>query len=305
MTELSVIICTHNPRAHYLARVLAALRSQTLPTSDWELILVDNASEKRLKESWDLSWHPKGRHTFEERLGLSHAREKGMRTASTDLMVFVDDDNVLDSNYLLEALALAREWGRLGVWGCGTSIPEYEVDPPRELRDYLNVLAIFDRKKPMWSNVVSCGEATPCGVGLCVRREVAESYLNGWKDSSIQILDRNGKSLASGGDYEIAYTACKIGLGMGIFPQLRATHLIPKERLNEEYLINLREGVAQSICLLNYKWNGTLPRDYRSFSGMLSVLRNVLCLNRVARRMYLAEVQAAIRARQTIAESKA
>ena len=43
---LSVLICTHNPRRDYLDQVLAALRAQTLPVAEWELIVVDNASAR-------------------------------------------------------------------------------------------------------------------------------------------------------------------------------------------------------------------------------------------------------------------
>src|SRR6266702_777295 len=72
--ELSVIICTHNPRQEYLRRVLDALRNQSLSKDHWELLLVDNASEMCLSGECDLSWHPNGRHRLEGELGLASAR---------------------------------------------------------------------------------------------------------------------------------------------------------------------------------------------------------------------------------------
>lgn len=36
MSRLSVIICTHNPKAEYLQRVLDGLAAQTLPMSQWD-----------------------------------------------------------------------------------------------------------------------------------------------------------------------------------------------------------------------------------------------------------------------------
>ena len=53
--KCSVIICTHNPRENYLRRVLEALRAQTLPPAQWELLLIDNASAKSLPEQFDLT----------------------------------------------------------------------------------------------------------------------------------------------------------------------------------------------------------------------------------------------------------
>ena len=57
--ELSVILCTHNPRAAFLAETLAGLRAQTLPPERWELLVVDNASNQPLVP--DLAWHPRAR----------------------------------------------------------------------------------------------------------------------------------------------------------------------------------------------------------------------------------------------------
>jgi GT2 family glycosyltransferase len=46
---LSVVIPTHNPRQDYLRRVLEALRGQTLPREQWELLVVDNGSRVPLR----------------------------------------------------------------------------------------------------------------------------------------------------------------------------------------------------------------------------------------------------------------
>src|SRR2546430_6030560 len=76
--QLSVIICCHNPRMDYLARVLGALKAQTLSTDNWELLVVDNASKDPVSASHDISWHPKAHHVREMNLGLTHARLRGI-----------------------------------------------------------------------------------------------------------------------------------------------------------------------------------------------------------------------------------
>ena len=97
MPDTSVILCSHNPRPDYLRRVLDALDAQTLSKENWELLLIDNASKARLADSWGLSWHPRARHIREDELGLMSARLRGIRESCGDLLVFVDDDNVLES----------------------------------------------------------------------------------------------------------------------------------------------------------------------------------------------------------------
>jgi glycosyltransferase involved in cell wall biosynthesis len=45
---VSVVLPTHNPRKEYLARVIEALRQQTLPREQWEIVVVDNGSKQPL-----------------------------------------------------------------------------------------------------------------------------------------------------------------------------------------------------------------------------------------------------------------
>src|SRR3954464_1117831 len=116
MTELSVIICTHDPRGDYFHRCLSALRAQTLSPHVWELVLVDNLSREALSGRLDLAWHHNARVVREETLGLTRARLRGVKEASGEILVFVDDDNVLDPDFLETARRVADEKPFLGAW---------------------------------------------------------------------------------------------------------------------------------------------------------------------------------------------
>ena len=73
----SVVICTRNPRLDYLSRALMALKEQGLPMIEWELLLIDNASQNPLQNLVDLSWHPTVRIVREPEPGLTPARLPG------------------------------------------------------------------------------------------------------------------------------------------------------------------------------------------------------------------------------------
>ena len=243
MVRASVIICTHNPRRHYLDRVLTGLRNQDVSHEQWELLVVDNASEPSVQSRWDISWHPNSRHVREDELGLAAARRRGIGEAISDLFVFVDDDNVLANDYLSQVLRISQEWPVLGTWGSGTIVPEFEEEPADYLRPYLDgYLALRTVRQASWSNVMSCNAATPAGAGMCVRAHVAKEYRNLVEKDTINLSGRKGTSLVGHEDYEIAYTGCFLGFGMGVFPDLKITHLIPKERISEEYLLRLAEA---------------------------------------------------------------
>jgi len=189
MLELSVIICAHNPRPHYLRRVLEALRSQTLPKQQWELLLIDNSSSDPLMAGCDLSWHPNGRHILEIELGLSASRQRGICESVGSVLVFVDDDNVLDPNYLSAARSIGIEWSKLGTWGSGAIIPEFELEPPESLKEFLPYLALRDADVARWGNVHAV-ESTPWGAGLCVRRKVAAAYCRLNEQSALKLTGR-------------------------------------------------------------------------------------------------------------------
>ena len=98
--KISVIVCTYNPKLEYLNRTLEGLKSQTLDCSHWEFLLIDNASSTPVADQTDLSWHPNARIVIEPQLGLTNARLRGFREAGNELVLMVDDDNDLASDFL-------------------------------------------------------------------------------------------------------------------------------------------------------------------------------------------------------------
>jgi glycosyltransferase involved in cell wall biosynthesis len=252
MSEISVIICTHNPRPDYLSRTLDALRSQTVPHSQWELLLIDNGSDEPLASRIDLSWHPAGRHIREEELGLTPARLRGIAEAHGQLLVFVDDDSILESSYLEVATGIGKSRPDLGCWGAGYIEPEYEKPPPEWLAAYDGALAIRRLDRDLWANIPVLNHSLPYGVGMCLRRTVADQYASLCQvDNVRRSLDRSGESLASCGDTDIAILTCALGMGTASFTGLKITHLIPERRTTQQYMSRLVEGKTESQVVLS------------------------------------------------------
>lgn len=251
--KLCVIICTHNPRKEYLDRVLEALRNQTLPKEYWSLLIIDNASDTPVASRWDISWHPAGEHLYEPRLGLTHARLKGIAAARDPWLVFVDDDNVLAADYLENARGIAEEKPFLGAFS-GKATGEFEVPPPRWILGDLGIIAVRDLEKDMFSNMY-IWDTVPVGAGMVIRRTVAENYMIQSRLSPLkQMLDRSGTSLFSGGDTDIILTTLDMGYAIGRFTRLDLLHLIPQSRLSKEYILKLCEGNGYSEQILSLLW---------------------------------------------------
>jgi glycosyltransferase involved in cell wall biosynthesis len=293
---VSVIICTHNPRSEYLIRVLDALKHQSLSLNEWELLLIDNASQSILAESVELSWHPHYRHIREEALGLTHARLRGIAEAQANILVFVDDDNILDSDYLTNVLKIDKEYPCLGAWGCGQSIPEFEVPPPDWAEPYLPKLALKNLDKDKWSNIWP-GETTPCGAGLVIRKEVGKKYAELLSHNpDRKKLDRTGNLLLGGGDLDLAATAVDIGLGTGQFVCLKLIHLIPASRLELNYLLNLVESGTYSKVLLEHFRKGITLLPEPNWRQKLIEKYNILRMSPRQRLFYKAIKQGRKRA---------
>jgi hypothetical protein len=254
---ISVVICTHNPRPAMLVQVLDALRAQTLPRSEWELLLIDNASSAPLAPLFDISWHPRGRHVQEPQLGLVRARLRSISEAAGDLLVFVDDDNVVAPDYLDRATEIARDYPFLGAWG-GRILCDYAVPPAPWMTGYLGMLG-RDVTRDIWSNLTQTSVTTPYGAGMCVRAVVARKYAERVQTSALrQKLGRNGKDLSAAEDIDLAYTGCDLGFGNGLFASLSLRHLIPAERLTADYFVRLAEAMAFSEVVLQFLWSGTI-----------------------------------------------
>lgn len=270
--QLSVVICTWNPRESYLRRTLSGLEAQTLPASQWELVVIDNNSTPSLSErGFDLPAN--GRIVREPSPGLTAARLRGIGETAAPLIVFVDDDNVLAPDYLEKASHIAQRHPMLGAWG-GRSLPEFETPPPDWMKPFWANLALHDFPADRWTNQrdFSC---FPCGAGMCLRREVANLYVEQLhKDGLRRGLGRTGLSLSSGEDTDLVLTALASGWGIGKFTSLSLLHLIPKERLTLEYHCRLARGMGISIGQLNGRAAVRNPLTVQStLRGLITVLR--------------------------------
>lgn len=242
--KVSVILPTHAPHPGRLGRVIAALVAQTLPSEDWELLLVDNASPTPVAAP-ALPAGIRFRLIREERIGLSHARAAGIAAATGSWVVFVDDDNLLAPDYLAETCALFQAHPLLGALG-GSIVPEFAAPPPRWTRPHLGKLALRDLGPDKF--IVTSSPPVlddypwfaPYGAGLCMPLSAARAYLEWARREASPIPDRTGSSLGGCGDTELIFVgAIRRGLDVAYSSRLSLVHIIPPGRLRFRYLARL------------------------------------------------------------------
>jgi len=259
---VSVVICCYNS-AKLLAVTLEHLsRQKTRKYVDWEVVIVNNASTDNTSEVAATEWkkYPdcKGslRIAYQPIPGLAAAREKGIEESKYEYIVFCDDDNWLDENFVQNVVRLMRSNPEVAIAGAETQ-EVCEVEPPEWFHKWKNwsyaVGEQFDRPGDItWSR------GFVWGAGMVLRRKALDKlYGDGFKSL---LTDRKGKELASGGDTEICYAMRLAGWRIWYDPELKLKHYMTAPRLKWEYFLKLWKGFGVSTAGLDTYLN-IIPSD--------------------------------------------
>jgi glycosyltransferase involved in cell wall biosynthesis len=258
--KISVILPTYNPSIDRLTKTINGLINQSLNNSFWELIIIDNNSSSKFEQQITIPSNAK--IVIEKRQGLTFARLKGFEMAKGSLIIMVDDDNVLDENYLENCLSIFNEYPKMGAIG-GNIEGEFEIPPPYWTKDFLSLLAIRNLgQKILTANIhlrnnnkIDYPLFSPVGAGMAIRKIALNKYLEEVQQNTQVIADRSGNSLTSSGDNEIVMQIFLNGFDIGFFPRLNLKHIIPTERLNKIYLGKLNKAIMHSWTLFLIKYN--------------------------------------------------
>lgn len=234
---ISVIICTYNGAAR-LPRCLEALRAQMLSseTTPWEVLLVDNASTdntRAVAESCVPGFPVPLRVLSEPKPGKANALHTAFGHAEGELFCIVDDDNLLDPDYLALAVDFMRQHPDAGAIG-GRVVPEFEDQRcvPADFNErFAALLAIRD-----FGDNVIWGQH-PIGAGMVGRTSLMRGI---YEQIGTYLEDRVGDGFGCAEDIEKAYVIQRLGWRLAYVPSLRLRHVLPPRRMTGEYIDGLR-----------------------------------------------------------------
>ena len=243
MEGISIIICCYNS-AWIIDKCLKALKSQNIASNiPWEIIIIDNCCKdettliaKKTLEKTNISY----KIIFEEKPGLRYAREKGIKSANYDFLLFVDDDNILDENYVEQIYKFIKEDSKIGAFG-GRGIPNFgDTLEPEWFKQHGSKYALYSQlnnQKKVRGNFLY-------GAGCCYRKSALLDIQN--KGIEQTLTGRTGKSLTSGEDSELSKLLILNGYTLGASDQLTFQHVLTQKRLTKEYLKKLYYAIGQS-----------------------------------------------------------
>ena len=129
-SKISLIIPTYN-RATILKELLEALKKQTLPLDEYEIIIVDNNSSDNTNEVANSfkNFFPSLKVIFEKNPGLHNGRHTGYINANSEILVYADDD-IEPKKTWLESIYDAFQDLNVSMVG-GNNFPLYQEKPPK------------------------------------------------------------------------------------------------------------------------------------------------------------------------------
>ncbi len=251
---ISAIISTYN-REKFLPDLFKSIQNQSLDSNKFEIIIVDNNSPGNTKE---LSMNLKKNSSFsvqyflEKKQGLSYARNRGIEVAKGKIIVFVDDDALLDKKYFEKLMFYFQEDPKCMAIGSKIHLDYEGNDPPAWENKYLNKLhAYFDlgNQKKIFNN-----SQYPIGTNMSFRKEVFELIGN----FNIS-LGRIKSGLGGGEEKDIFLRMYTQKMKVVYVPDAIVHHRIPIERTQIAYIKKQAKGIGSSekqrtlqIGLLSY-----------------------------------------------------
>ncbi|OHB68797.1 MAG: hypothetical protein A2Y77_17230 [Planctomycetes bacterium RBG_13_62_9] len=257
---ITVSIQTFN-NADTLARTLESLRSLRRPPEvEHEILVVDNNSTDNTSQVLDAyakALTPRLRSVFEPQQGLSHARNRALREARGEIVSFIDDDVIVDPDWL-GAVASAFQEHSADIVG-GRSYLIYPAVKPAWLTEaHERLLSRLD-----YGDKVIVGiQEQLFGLNFSVRRDVALRV--GGFDPAV---GRLGRSLGCGEEKDLQDRIVEAG-GLVVYePRAVVGHVVRPERLTKKWFLKRVGHSAMSAQRMRFLRGQERPSIIRPLCG--------------------------------------
>jgi glycosyltransferase involved in cell wall biosynthesis len=267
--RITVAVITFN-RSRQLRQALGGIVRQDYPADRWELLVIDNNSTDDTRDviASFVTASPAPRRILETRQGLDYGRNRAVEEAKGDLIVLVDDDILVEPDWLSQLVApfSSESAHKIGVVG-GEVIPVFPDGIPAWQEGTHRPLGFRSDPGPLPPN------QAPMGANFAFPKWVFVRF--GLFDTR---LDRQGSRLFGGGDSQMIRRLRSVGLEAWFVPGAKVLHQIPAERLTLGYSLrhafdSARSRVADQVRML--RDSRKMPVGYMASRAATSALKLV------------------------------
>ncbi len=244
--KITVAICTWN-RSSFLDGTMGRMTHLLVPHDVvWELLVVNNNSTDgtaRVISSY--ADRLPVRTVLEVSPGISNARNRAVREARGDLVIWVDDDVLVDPCWMTAYTRAAGKWPEAAFFG-GPIEPTFEGGLPDWLRSiYPRIEGVFARLDLGPNPRVLNGRKLPFGANMAMRTDILRKYLFDPK------VGFRPDSRVPGEESTLFMAMCRDGLHGRWVPDAKVEHVIPRDRQTIRYLRAYYRGSGQYRTIMN------------------------------------------------------
>ena len=243
----TVALCTYN-RADSLADTLEHLcRLEGVSNLDWELLLIDNnCRDHTAQVAESFRERLPMRYMVETNQGLSHGRNRAIREARGDLLIYTDDDVRPQPRWLAAYAEGMKRHPEAAYFG-GRIIPYWQEGRPGWVRDIDmpllgGLFGTYDRGDE--THEYAPDEMHPFGANFALRRSLFESMEPFRTD-----LGMSGGVPGRGEEAEYFKRAREAGAVGAYLPEATILHRVDAAHLTLSYLyrFGVQKGVASRL----------------------------------------------------------
>jgi glycosyltransferase involved in cell wall biosynthesis len=244
----SIVVCTRD-RGEAIEPTLAAAAGLEAPFR-FEVLVVDNGSSDgttAIVAEWVRRRPDRVRLAVEPVVGLSAARNCGLRLARGEWIGFLDDDALPAPGWLAAYDRVLAEPEVLSAGG--PVVPDYDAPLPEWLEPRWRVyLSVWDRGSEEIDLVYN---ELPRGANVAYRREAFERV-----GDFDRRLGRIGRSLRSCEEIELGLRLERIGARCRYVPAAGVRHRVEARRLTPAWLERRFDGQGFSEAIVDWKHGG-------------------------------------------------
>lgn len=223
--DVSIVLCTYN-RSFLLKKCLDALLIQIVDPAIDVFVVDNNSSDdtKKVVEQY-CEEYPFVKYVFENKQGLSTARNRGWNESESTWIAYLDDDGIPHDNYI-ERLLYVINVCNFDCFG-GMYYAYYESSKPKWIADN------FGTKNLIRNDIGLIDEYLLSGGIFNVKKSVLQN-VGGFKEN----YGMNGKKVAYGEESELQYRIGAAGFKIGFDPELKMDHLVASYKLTLWWQLN-------------------------------------------------------------------
>lgn len=247
---LSIAVCTYN-RADVLPKCLESLVDQTTTPELFEVLIVDNNSTDETKKIADdfCGKNTNFKYIFEEKQGLSQARNRAIAEAKGKFLAYIDDDAIADREWVKNILDAIKTDSSMVAFG-GPIYPWYNSEKPKWFKDEFEIFSLGEQIFQLNEENHPFGLIGP---NMIFKKEILNKY-NGFSAK----YGMNGDKIAFGEESLLFYRMIKEKENIQYFPSIKVLHLVSDKKyslknafqrssMNGRAIAQIREAKLSSI----------------------------------------------------------